>query len=226
LASVKAILFDVYGTLVYAENPVGETEVSKYLCSRGYELSSQQFKAAWSFVAFVDYPKYGYRSWSAFLSRVLARLKIKVDRESLDHLVNLYESRSYKLYPDAIEAVRMAKERGFRTATVTTIAYFKFKDAIQPIRKYFDLIMTGYEAGCDKSNPKMYKKILGIFDVEPYEAVVIGDEVELDVLLPKSLGINAVFLDREHKGKGELVDAFVYDLKEAMETVIRKFDRS
>jgi FMN phosphatase YigB (HAD superfamily) len=86
--------------------------------------------------------------------------------------------------------------------------------------------MTGYEAGCDKSNPKMYKKILEILKVKPHEAVVIGDEVELDFLLPKSLGINAVLLDREHKCKGEFVDASVYDLEEAMETVIRKFDRS
>jgi len=40
------------------------------------------------------------------------------------------------------------------------IAYFKFKKAIKPIRKYFDVIMTGYKAGCDKTNPKMYKKLL------------------------------------------------------------------
>jgi len=40
------------------------------------------------------------------------------------------------------------------------IAYFKFKKAIKPIRKYFDVIMTGYKAGCDKTNPKMYKKLV------------------------------------------------------------------
>jgi putative hydrolase of the HAD superfamily len=83
--------------------------------------------------------------------------------------------------------------------------------------------MTGYEAGCDKSNPRMYKKVLEILGVKPQEAVMIGDDMQLDVFLPKRLGINVILLDRERKipSDGRLVDASVYDLNEAMETIIR-----
>jgi putative hydrolase of the HAD superfamily len=223
VAKVKAVLFDLHGTLVYNEKPVSEAEILEYLSSRGHEVSPQQLKASWSFVAFVDYPRYGYGSWRSFFSRVFWRLKVKVDEETLGKVVKLLDGRPYKLYSDATEAVVKAKEHGFKTAIVTTIAYFQFKEAIRPIRKYFDLIMTGYEAGCDKSNPKMYKRILEILKVKPHEAVVVGDDVQLDILLPKSLGINTIFLVREGKNRVGSVDAFVYDLNEAMETVIRKF---
>ena len=220
---IKAVLLDLHGTLVFQENPITETEISDCLFSRGYEVSPQQFGAAWFFVSLIDYPKYGYRSWHTFLSRVLWRLKVKVDGETADSIVKLFESKPYQLYPDAAEAVVTARKNGFKTAIVTTIAYFKFKEAIQQFRKYLDFVMTGYQAGCDKSNPKMYKKVLEILNVKPDEAVMIGDEIPLDILLPKRLGINAILLDRKRQYAGQTVDAFVYDLNEAMEMVIKKF---
>jgi HAD superfamily hydrolase (TIGR01549 family) len=127
------------------------------------------------------------------------------------------------LYPDAAEAVKKAKNSGFKTAIVTTIAYFQFKKAVQPIRKYFDFIMTGYEAKCDKTNPKMYKKVLEILNVKPKEAVMIGDDEPTDILLPKRLGINAILLTRERKNvECQYADAIVSNLNEAIETIIRK----
>lgn len=197
MAGIKAVLFDLHGTLAYVEKPVSDTEVSEYLFSRGYEVSPQQLKASLAFVYFIDYPKYGYKNWRSFFSRIFWRLKVKVDKETLDTIVKLFESKPYQLYSDAAEAVVKAKKNGFKTAIVTTIAYFKFKKAVKPVRKHFDFIMTGYEAKCDKTNPKMYRKVLEILKVEPKEAVMIGDDVSIDILLPKRLGMNAILLDRE-----------------------------
>jgi FMN phosphatase YigB (HAD superfamily) len=224
VVKIKAVLFDLYGTLVYVENPVTETEISEYLFSRGYEVSPQQLKAAWAFVSFIDYPKYGYKNWCSYFSRILWRLKVKVNEETLNNIVGLLEGKPYQLYPDAAGAVIKAKENGFKTAIVTTIAYFQFKRAIQPIRNYFDFIMTGYEAGCDKTNPKMYRKVLEILNTRPEEAVMIGDDVPIDIILPKKLGINAILLNREGKNvEYPEADAVINDLNKAVKTIIRKF---
>jgi putative hydrolase of the HAD superfamily len=223
MAEMKAVLFDMHGTLVHLENGVTTEEMSDYLFSRGYEVSPQQLRAAWTFVAFIDYPKHGYRSWRSFFSRIFWRLKVKVDKKTLYTIVKRLESRPYQLYSDAAEAVPKAKKNGFKTATVTTIAHFQFKKAIAPIKDYFDFIMTGYEAGCDKTNPRMYRKVLEVLNVKPEEAVMIGDDVPTDILLPKRLGINAILLDREGKGKEcPQADAVVNNLNEAVETIIRK----
>jgi hypothetical protein len=44
--------------------------------------------------------------------------------------------------------------------------------------------------------------------------------------LPKQLGTNTIFLDREAENRGQSVDASVYDLNEAMETIIRKHGKN
>lgn len=224
MVKIKAVLFDLYGTLAYVENPVTETEISEHLFSRGYEVSPQQLKAAWAFVSFIDYPKYGYKNWRSYFSRIFWRLKVKVNEETLNNIVGLLEGKPYQLYPDAAGAVIKAKEKGFKTAIVTTIAYFQFKKAIQPIRNCFDFVMTGYEAGCDKTNPKMYRKVLEILNVKPEEAVMIGDDVTIDIILPKKLGINAILLNREGKNvECPQADAVINNLNKAVETIIRKF---
>ena len=224
MADIKAVLFDLYGTLAYVKNSLTHTEISEHLFSNGYEVSPQQLKAAWAFVSFIDYPKYGYKNWHSYFSRIFWRLKVKVDRKTLSAIVKLLEGKPYQLYPDAAGAVIKAKEKGFRTTIVTTIAYFQFKKTIQPIRNYFDFIMTGYEAGCDKTNPKMYRKVLEILNVRPEEAVMIGDDVPIDIILPKKLGINAILLNREGKNvECSHADAVINSLNEAVETIIRKF---
>ena len=224
MVKIKAVLFDMHGTLVHVENDVTEEEISDYLFSRGYEISPQQLRAARAFVSFIDYPKYGYKSWRSFFSRIFWRLKVKVGSETLQAIVKLLESRPYKLYSDAAEAVPKAKQVGFKTATVTTIAYFQFKKAIEPIKKYFDFIMTGYEAGCDKTNPRMYRKVLEILNVKPEEAIMIGDDPPVDVVLPKRLGIKSILLNREKNNiECPQAEAVVNDLNEAVEIIIRKF---
>lgn len=226
LAIIKAVFFDLFETLTYQKNPVTHEEVSEFLFSRNYEISSQQLRAAFAFVAFIDYPKHGHRNWCSFFSSVFRRLSVRVDEETLNSIVKLYESRHYQLYPDAVTALASAKEFGLKTAIITTGTQFIAEKAVKPIRRYFDLIMTGFEAGCDKSNPRMYLKALEILNIKPREAVMIGDDLQLDFLLPKRLGLNAILLDREGKYKGKAVDAFVYDLNEAMETIIRQRDRN
>ena len=106
---------------------------------------------------------------------------------------------------------------------MTTVPRFQFEKTIEPITDCLDFVMTGYEVGCDKSNPKMYWKALELFGVRPDGAVMIGDELPLDVVLPKKLGIHTVLLDRDSKARPQCssVDASVYDLDQAMETIIK-----
>ncbi|MBO3842092.1 MAG: HAD family hydrolase [Candidatus Brockarchaeota archaeon] len=144
------------------------------------------------------------------------------DDGTLNELVKLFNRSEYKLYSDAAQAVAEIEDYGLRTAIVTTIARFRFEKAIKPIEGFFDFICTGYEAKCDKSNPKMWRKILETLDAKPEEAIVIGDDLQYDVLLPKKLGIRTLLLDRERKNEGNAIpDAVAADLKEALEIIKR-----
>jgi FMN phosphatase YigB (HAD superfamily) len=98
-----------------------------------------------------------------------------------------------------------------------------FEKAIKPIRGLFDFVCTGYEAKCDKSDLKMYRKILETLNAKQEEAIVIGDDLQYDVILPKKIGLHTILLDREKKNRGNAVpDAVAVDLKDAVE-IVRRF---
>jgi hypothetical protein len=50
--------------------------------------------------------------------------------------------------------------------------------------------------------------------------------MQLGFLGSQQLGKNMIFLDRQSKNRGQPVDASVYDLNEAMETIIRKHGKN
>ena len=111
LKGIRAILFDLNGTLAYVDDPISYVDLSDLLFSRGYEISPQQLNAACFLVSMVDYPRYGYRSWKSYLSQVFRRLGIKVDKKTLDHVIKLLTSKPYKLYPDTVDTVVKGQEK-------------------------------------------------------------------------------------------------------------------
>ena len=223
----KAVLFDLHGTLAYLENPLSSEEVSDFLSRCGYEIYPQSWDAASHYVGMVDYPKRGYGSRKAFFKQILRRLNVEVDGNTVEKLVQLYDCRNrYSLFSDAAPAVRKAKKLGLKTAIVTTIPDFVFSSAIIPIRNYFDTVMTGRRAVCEKSNPSMHRQTLRELDTIPEQAVMIGDELLVDIRIPQKLGMHTILLDRsnEFKKKPHEADKKAKTLSEAM-TIIEEWHR-
>ena len=44
--TLKAVLFDLYGTLAYVKNPISSEEISEFLLKRGCEVYPQSLDAA------------------------------------------------------------------------------------------------------------------------------------------------------------------------------------
>lgn len=197
--NLKAVLFDLHDTLVYLRNPLNSEEVSDFLLRRGYAVYPQSWDAASHYVGMVDYPKYGYVSRQAFLKQILRRLSVEADSDTLKELTQLYDRRNRNfLFSDSVPAVKKAKQLGLETAIVTTIPDFAFSTAIMPIRDYFDLVMTGRRAACEKSNPSMLKQTLEGLETIPEQAVMIGDELLVDIKIPKRFGRRTILLDRSN----------------------------
>lgn len=225
---MRAMLFDLHGTLAFVRNPISPEEVSEFMLEHDYEVFPQSLRAAFHFVSMVDCPKHGYNDWQAYLKQVLHRLDTEIDIKTLEELANFYGHRNtYTLFPDAAYAVKEAKSLGLKTAIVTTIARFMFQPAIQPIQQYFDTIMTGFEAGCEKSNPKMHRRTLQVLNAKPQEAVMIGDELLVDMKIPKKLGLYTILLDRDNKirSKPSNADVKAKTLREAI-AMIEKWLRT
>ena len=64
----------------------------------------------------------------------------------------------------------------------------------------------------------MYKQTLKRLGVLPQEAVMIGDELLVDIRIPKGLGMHTIQLDRSRKArKSSEADAIARTLTEAVD---------
>jgi FMN phosphatase YigB (HAD superfamily) len=222
---LKAVLFDLYGTLAYTESSITEDDASEFLSKRGYDVYPQAFKAAWQYVSFIDHPKYGYQTWEMFLKQVSRRLHIRPDARTLRGLARLYEQTQWGLFPDSEEAIARAKDVELKTAIITTIAKFKYEKTLKPIIDKLDLVVDGYTFHCEKSNPRIYLETLKALGVKASESIMIGDDVKLDILLPKKLGMKTILLDRSGQFSGDRTkaDAAVTSLNLAIDKIFRAF---
>ncbi|MHA1722336.1 MAG: HAD hydrolase-like protein [Candidatus Baldrarchaeia archaeon] len=62
---------------------------------------------------------------------------------------------------------------------------------------------------------------MDVLNIKPEEAVVIGDNLQYDVLLPKALGMHAILLDREgEKLSVKASNVTAEDLRDAVDILL------
>lgn len=109
------------------------------------------------------------------------------------------------------------KKLGLKTAVATTTPKFLFMDGIQDFAYIIDFVCTGYEAGCEKSNPQIFREICRVLEVQPSSVLVIGDSYELDIRNPNQLGMKTIHITKQ---KGNTVaDYSVKNIAKAVEIV-------
>ena len=217
---IKLVIFDLHGTLAEPNVVTDEYVASRYLIERGHEVYPQELRAAWQYVCFIDLPRHGFKDYLSMLGKTLERLDVEVDEATINGLSTLYRQNNYTLFDDAEPAVRLARKMNLKTAIATTPPRFWYERDMQGVLEHIDLLCTGTVAGCEKSNPKMYHTIVSHFDLIPENCVVIGDGVYVDILLPNSLGMKTILLDRKITSKTHsIANATVNTLHEAMDEV-------
>ena len=212
---LKAVFFDLFGTLGEFEGKVSDVKICNLLQSHGYEIYPQTFRHAFSFVTFIDNPRNGFTSYRDMFQKTFERIGLAVDETTIYDVSQLYADNPFKLYSGSSTAVRSVKRLGLKTAIVTTPPRFWFEQGIEPILNDIDYICTSSEAGCEKSNPRIYVKALTTLGVSALETVVIGDDSELDICIPKRMGMKTIHLtagdiiaeaDAQARNIGEAVD--------------------
>jgi putative hydrolase of the HAD superfamily len=64
-------------------------------------------------------------------------------------------------------------------------------------RLYADAVLTSHAHGKTKPHESIFRAMLGLLDVFPEHAVMVGDTIEDDVEGARAVGMRAVLLDRE-----------------------------
>jgi putative hydrolase of the HAD superfamily len=120
----------------------------------------------------------------------------------------------FRLYPDVKPVMAELGKRGIKTAIVTTGRRFEFEPFLEENGLHFDFISTGRESGAAKPNPRCYLTALEGLGVKAEDALMVGDEPDLDVAAPKQLGMMGILLCRNGKSDYGNADGMISSLSE------------
>ena len=109
-----------------------------------------------------------------------------------------YREENMYLYPDALAVIDAFRARGLKLGLVTNGAteVQNWKIDHFDLRHRFDHFQVEEEAGFGKPDGRAYVESLAALNVDPADAMMIGDDLVWDVLAPKRLGMVGVWCNR------------------------------
>lgn len=122
-------------------------------------------------------------------------------RSALDALYTITQS-NWQLEGDASETLTRLKSDGFHLGIFSNAGDDKdVQDLITEfgIRSQFDFVLTSAASFYRKPHPRAFEIALARWNIEPAEAVMIGDSLEADIGGAKQLGMKTIWITRRAK---------------------------
>ena len=209
---IKAVLFDLYGTLAGFEPTrflIQSQVVKKYNLfltqqgvSKGYFLADK-FMAEQNAVKPVrsmnQIEKENF--FARYEQLVLSGDALDVNLDLCKKIFKELQQVSYSmvLYPDVIDSLIKLKSLNFKLGLISNMDKLgsellnEFK-----LSEYMDICVTSKEANVEKPDPQIFNLALSKLNIKPEEAIYVGDQILSDVEGASNAGMTPVLLDREN----------------------------
>jgi len=192
-SAIKLLLFDFSGTLAYLSKPVDFKEFFDSLKKFGIEIATGEDINVFTSL-FADLLGFA-KNWLDFSEKLFEEYVEKPEREVIEKLAKFLENNiSFELYDDVKEIIDLP----FQKAILSANAKFIIENL--GLEKFAE-IFTPRETKTLKPDPKTFLVVLNKLKVKPEEVLMVGDEVERDLIPAQKLGMKTVLVDREDKVK-------------------------
>lgn len=183
--AIKAVAFDVFGTLVNIDRP---TRPFRKLVRLLHEAGRPRQRDD------------GIRAMSSAIDlRQAARLfggMISEDALNALEAELREEIESITLFPDAAPTLLALKARGIKVALCSNLAAPYGPPVLDLLPFQLDFFAWSYEAGAVKPQPEIYQYLCEGIACQPEEVLMIGDTIEADMIGPRKFGMHGYHLDR------------------------------
>ena len=209
---IKAVLFDLYGTLAGFEPPrflIQSQVVKKYNLfltqqgvSKGYFLADK-FMAEQNAVKPVrsmnQIEKENF--FARYEQLVLSGDALDVNLDLCKKIFKELQQVPYSmvLYSDVIDSLIKLKSLNFKLGLISNMDKLgsellnEFK-----LSEYMDICVTSKEANVEKPDPQIFNLALSKLNIKPEEAIYVGDQILSDVEGASNSGMTPVLMDREN----------------------------
>lgn len=217
ISRVKVVFFDAAGTLFYLPHGVGH-HYAIIAARIGFLLDADKadlaFRRAWKDMppptpSRAPRPDDNRGWWRAVVDRVLDRCAVgDADREA--YFSALYSHFAgpgvWELFPEA-RAVLETAQRHHRLAVISN-----FDGRLRPILRdleidgFFDDVLVSSEVGVDKPDPAIFSEALRRMEVDPIEALHVGDDPVADWAGAEAAGMHVFRLARPGNSLAGVLD--------------------
>lgn len=177
------------------------------------------------------YLKYNEQLWKDYRDRIIEKSVLRLKRFTLtleefgvsneelaqkigDDYISISPTKSL-LFPYVHETLSYLKNK-YKLYIITNgfneVQFVKLKNS--DLEKYFTKVFTSEEAGAQKPSPIIFEHALKSANAEKEESLMIGDDLETDVIGAKNAGIDQVFFNPENKTHSEDITHEIFSLKE------------
>jgi putative hydrolase of the HAD superfamily len=214
---LKAVLFDVDFTLFRPGPELGPEGYRRIGERHGVALDPARYEEAR--LAAVEevqhHPElvHDEEVWIAFTEQIMVGMGGDSGRcrECAVEMVREWERHeNFHLYEDALPALDEMRRHGLRVGLVSNgqrdLAEFAEHHGLD-----VDVTVGSTAHGRIKPHPSIFETALAALDVEPDEAVMVGDSYTDDVEGARALGIRAILVDRDgaHPGESDRIETLL-----------------
>ena len=207
-ASLRAVLFDVDFTLARPGPELGPEGYVRAGERHGLALDARRYEEARD-AALVDlkrHPELDHDDeiWFRFTERIVLGMggtqaasydcAVEITRGWEDHA-------NFELYEDVLPVLADLRQAGLKIGLVSNSAR-DCRDFARHHALDVDAGLSSFHHGKSKPHASIFRAMLALLEVEPAEALMVGDTVADDVEGARAIGMHAVLVDRAglHEG--------------------------
>jgi HAD superfamily hydrolase (TIGR01662 family) len=200
---VKAVLFDVDFTLARPGPELGPEGYVRAGERHGLTLEPSRYEAARD-AALVDlrrHPELEHDDeiWFRFTERIVRGMGGDADSAyaCAVEITRAWERHeNFELYDDVTDALAALRTAGLRIGLVSNSSR-DVREFAQHHGLDVDAGISSFHHGRTKPHASIFRAVLDLLEVEPDEAVMVGDTIADDIEGAQALGMRAILLDRE-----------------------------
>lgn len=218
--SMKAIIFDAFGTLFKVTNGGSARTIRKHIIAAGFTVEETAFQEEWK----AYYKKHTGDECEFMTEReiFISRIQMFYDRygvsrsaeEDADAL--LAGSFEREVYPEVKTVLAGLMER-YQVFIGSNTDNDVLESVMQKNGVRVHKVYTSEDLRCYKPSSKFFEQILEENDLVAEEVLFVGDSVTDDIRGPKAVGMKTVWVDRKGIGQDVGQDWTVTELSELWE---------
>jgi putative hydrolase of the HAD superfamily len=209
MVRVRAVVFDVGGTLIYPADPVGET-YAKFARTRGVKLPPEATTAAFRLAMKSCVPRAkgtipsdgNDRAWWKEVVTKSMHEKAFTDPAEFDAFfeevyLHYAKPEAWGIYPEVMEVLEALRDHGVDLSVLSN--WDKRLHAVLDglgLGEYLPRRFISAELGWEKPDPAIYRHVAEIMRIPATGLLSVGDDPRNDVEGPKKAGWRAVQIER------------------------------